>query len=118
MTTPGQLFRRCGMALFGPDPGYKVPFGLALGIKTDSIDGMAKDEKRIPPGVWRDVRRLLLDHYEECGNLIGDFHEAATATFEGEAIPPSSGTITIDPARTTNAGGSFPVDTSQAARKR
>ena len=89
MTTPAALFRRCGIALFGNNHRWKEQLGIALDIKTDSIDAFSKGASRIPPGVWRDVRHLLFVRYEGLGNTIGDFHDMATATFEGEAIPPS-----------------------------
>ncbi len=59
--TPGALFTRCGHALCGDGMSWKLQFGLALGVKTDSIDAFAKDEKRIPPGVWLDIAGLIQD---------------------------------------------------------
>lgn len=59
MKTPAQLFTRCGQALCGDGPKWKEQFGLLLKIKTDSIDGMSKGEKRIPPGAWYEIIRAL-----------------------------------------------------------
>lgn len=58
---PGALFTRCGHALFGDGMSWKLQFGLALGVKTDSIDAFAKGEKRIPPGLWLDIAGLIQD---------------------------------------------------------
>jgi hypothetical protein len=57
--TPGALFARCGRALCGDGPRWKEQFADMLGIRTDTVDAMAKGKSRIPPGVWKDLREVM-----------------------------------------------------------
>jgi hypothetical protein len=57
--TPGTLFTRCGQALCGDGPRWKEQFADMLGIRTDTVDAMAKGKSRIPPGVWKDLREIM-----------------------------------------------------------
>jgi hypothetical protein len=59
------LFVRCGQALCGRDVQWKVAFGRLLGIKTDSVDAMAKGQSRVPPGIWRDIRQHLRKRFAQ-----------------------------------------------------
>lgn len=36
-----------------------------LGIRTNSVDNMAKGTSRIPPGMWREIATMLQDREEE-----------------------------------------------------
>jgi hypothetical protein len=53
------LFVRCAQALCGRDTRWKVAFGRLFGIKTDTVDAMAKAESRVPLGIWQDIRQHL-----------------------------------------------------------
>jgi hypothetical protein len=58
-STPAALFSRCGQALCGDGPRWKEQFADMLGIRTDTVDAMAKGKSRIPPGVWKDLREVM-----------------------------------------------------------
>jgi hypothetical protein len=57
--TPAALFARCGQALCGDGPRWREQFADMLGIRTDTVDAMAKGKSRIPPGVWKDLREIM-----------------------------------------------------------
>ena len=67
---PAALFRRCGMALFGLDSGWKAQLGVAIHMKVEAIDGMASGERRIPAGVWMELRALLQSRYVVVPQLL------------------------------------------------
>jgi len=56
---PAALFARCGTSLCGDGPRWKEQFAAMLGIRSDSVDAMAKGKSRVPPGVWKDLREIL-----------------------------------------------------------
>lgn len=62
---PAALFTRCGHALCGDGPRWKEQFAALLGIRTNSVDNMAKGDSRIPPGVWLDIAVRLKDRERE-----------------------------------------------------
>ena len=78
---PAALFCRCGIALFGPDPFWKAPLAAALGTKTETINRMATGERRVPPGVWVEIRTLLQNRFVVMPQLTKaiDLFEPASA---------------------------------------
>lgn len=58
--TPQTIFKICTEVLGGDEAdGWKARTGRLLGVKPDTIDAFCKGTSRIPPGVWRDLGRLL-----------------------------------------------------------
>ena len=80
LTTPADLFTRCGKALCGDGIRWKEQFAAMLGIRTDTADAMAKGDTRIPPGIWKDLReamRLRALTFADLGQEIVTAYDAA-----------------------------------------
>jgi hypothetical protein len=80
--TPAALFSRCGHALCGAGIDWKRDLGRLLGIKTDTVDAMAKGASRIPPGIWRDIQGLLQDRHARAGEVAALIVELDSADQE------------------------------------
>lgn len=65
-----QLERAC-QTIHGADD-WKRPSARDLGMNIRTFRRMADGEAPIPPGVWRDLRRLLLAHAGLCKQVAAD----------------------------------------------
>lgn len=69
MTTA--LLEKVGAALYGSTT-WKHPLARDLHIPLRMFRRMASGEERIPPGVWHDLRCLLLAHASLCKQIAAD----------------------------------------------
>lgn len=75
--TPAALFTRCGHALCGDGPRWKEQFATMLGVRTNTVDNMAKGTSRIPPGMWSEIAALVQDRREQLAPLHAEVLLAA-----------------------------------------
>lgn len=61
---------RAGIALHGEGWKHKLADDLAISLR--GVRRMAEGQAPIPPGVWRDLRRLLLAHSSLCRQVAAD----------------------------------------------
>ncbi|MBV8185736.1 MAG: hypothetical protein JO339_00710 [Alphaproteobacteria bacterium] len=57
--TLGELFTKVGHTLWSDGPAWKQNFAVELGIRSDSVDALAKADASIPPGVWLNIIDLI-----------------------------------------------------------
>jgi hypothetical protein len=85
MLTPPDLLAAIGRALHGE--AYKAPLARDLDMRPDSIDAMSKGTSRVPPGLWRDLWRLL---DRRRANLVDLMAEVDRASPGADRHPSSS----------------------------
>lgn len=68
MTTA--LLERAGVALHGA--AWKHPTARDLNIGIRNFRHMTEGNAPIPPGVWADLRKLLVAHSLACGDLAAE----------------------------------------------
>lgn len=66
--TPADLLANVGRALFGER--WKSDMDQALGIKPGRSDDWSKGRGEPPPGVWQEVRGLLVTRRVEIDRLL------------------------------------------------
>lgn len=80
--TPGTLLEQVGRRLHGEH--YKAPLAAELNVRSDTVDAWSKDRSRVPPGVWRDLFRLL---DQERARLVDLMAATCRAELAADAAP-------------------------------
>lgn len=74
---PAEVFSRAGVSLYGDQ--FVAPLAAALAVEKNTVRKMANGASRIPPGVWRDVFRLIIERVTvdlpTVGNEIRKLHD-------------------------------------------
>jgi hypothetical protein len=77
MTTPADLFRATGEALFGEK--WKSELGRRLGVHERQIRRWAYGEYDPPPGVWAELAAMIAERRQTLAELARPVTKAANA---------------------------------------